>query len=611
MPTTFNPDGSVNYIAPQVSGYFAPDLFNFGAPNAPSNQGPQRRPKMQQRVVETLPGIGSIVQWRIMVDDMRGGTNMSEGSFDETFDRDAGHPLAVLDGRFYRTLCLPFKKVTNQPAGGISTGRGNHSAFSLNRLWIGRGNAANASLFRETSATDSTLTAVTFTPSGIISCLATIVIGGATAAERLAVGFQSGGGIKLVDNVNGNVTDTMNAATTPAWGIIQGFDFETDKNTILIYMNGTISYLYSTSAAGAAPTSALTNVPDGGFALGLLKLNNAPIRAAWVWPFQSTSAGMYGSSSMTRGRVVTTNLAGFEPQDIDMGLPKGVRCAALVGSYGIVASDGERVMYYDGRTRPRDLRWLVGRFPASSVTTITVNGLFVNDSEIWVNAYGSSGFYSGAFWDVYDLQTDAWHRTATSTFIVDDTDMPVNTQPFSPNTRKMFFGVLGSGHELYVAPYGQNPYWQWRHTSDGVGSAKTFESFGYILLPAWELPGLEGAPKTVSRVTFLGDLGMSTENAAVSYYFFPPGVANDAGNVPISFANVPFAAFGGQLNAARDRSQAVDWGNNDPFYKLHMAITVGQDSTNNDTTPNALPFMVEGYAFVSNLTPPPSWVTDF
>ena len=585
-------DSQGNYVPPAVSGYFPSDLFNASAPLS-VNSGQSVQPRFSARVVERLPQ-GDVVFWQATIEDLRGGLNLTNGRFDEDFDRvESGDA----DARFYRTLILPqlTTNATSPDPGG--TARGMHSVNFNNKLYIGIGSTANLALFSETSSSDPTIGAVTYSPSSGITALATVAAGGANAALRLAVGRNDAADpVQLLTTAH--ATTSMHANTGRCWGIIQTF---INNNTILIYSQGAIRYLDSTTSDVATqPTVGLSNVPNGGYALGMVKLAGAPIRPYWVWPLNENTSGMLVPGSETPGRLVSTNQEGTDYQYIPMGL-KYVFSACIVNGTALVATDKERIVYYDGKTTARDLGWVSARTPNSD-RIYECRGLVANGPEIWcrVNhkAAPSGTGNTNAWWEVYNLETGAWHQVSASATMSSTgsySTLPAGALPLSETTGFIHDYSDGSWRRLFVPLYGYNPYNTYRQTSDAQsGSGNEYEQNARITLPKLEFPGLEGWPKYVTRIIFHGDVESGGSDSVAA------SVQWSAGNMDATF-NTGF----------ENRAQLMNvLDNNDLFYRLQPVCNLTRTTASTRFTPNALPVTFEGYAFVGNAEPPYSWVED-
>ena len=582
------------YTPPAVSGFFPTDLYEFGKPfsGAGAEAG---KPEFTARVVDRTPD-GDIVFWRAILRSAHGGLNRTIGDFERDFDRSSS---STLDTRWYRSLILPqltTNTATPDPGGTLV---GMHSVNVMDRLWWGIGSSANAALFVETSATDPTPSAITYTPTGSICSLSAVKSGSATVARMLAVGRTGSNAAQLISDVTGTVNTTMHTDTCRCWGIIQTC---INNNQLLIYSNGAIRYLDSTVAATTQPTLGLSDVPDGGYALGMAKLSGAPIRPYWWWPYEDNDNGNLLSSAEKPGRVVSTNQEGTDYQEIPLGL-KYIFSSCVVNNSAIAASDKERVVIYDGRAAPRDVPWIIDR-EADSDRVYECRGLFANGPELWirVNHKAASGATSGTntniFWEVYNIETNAIHRVS-GTYTAGSTgsygNLPGGSMPFSQTTGFAQTYEDGSWRRIFVPVFGYNPYTLYRQTGSAAsGTGNEYESTGTWTSPEWELPGLEGWPKYVSRIMFLGDVDSG-------------GTASTAAVVNITAGNMTAQYDIGHSG----RAQLADLTDNaEMFYKLQVEIQLTRTTASTRFTPNGLPVVIEGYAFIKNNQPPYGFYED-
>lgn len=592
-----NADYSHIFTPDAVSDFAPNDLYNFGVSSAPPAQA-ETRPRFYKQAVAQLPD-GIVWKWTLLIEDVRGGLNRTvgyyggesqyrrEGDWDRISQADA-------DGRFYRTLILPqltTVAATPDPGGTL---KGLHSCNIFGTLVLGVGSTADKALFTETSSTDPTIISKTYTPASAITGLASIVAGGATNAARLAI-MHSGSVAQLMASDYTTVTG-MHADTNPCWGMIQTPLYYTSTagnavtNPILIYSKGAIRILDSVATVSDAPQVGLSNVPNGGFALGMAKLAGAPIRPYWVWPYANTTGSMLANGSETPGHVVSTNQEGTDYQEIPMGI-KYIYSAVIVNNNAIVATDKERIMYYDGKSASRDLQWTTDRV-ANSDRVFECRGLMVNNNEVWARVgYKASPNGTGntqTWWEVYNLESNAWYQTsATGTMTSTGTYglLPSGTLPLSDTTGFAHVYEDGSWRRMFVPTYGKNPFTLYRNTSGSQATTgNEYEASATYTSPYWELPGLEGWPKIVSRITFLGDVdagGQDTTDASVTV---------TAGNLTGLFKpGLPH------------RSQLMeDVANLDMFYQLQVSITLTRNSGSTRRTPNGIPIIVEGYCYQKN-----------
>ena len=594
MPVTRpGPESTARYTPPKVSGYFPSDLYNFGAPPTPQQQN-KARPNFQARVVQTTPE-GQVVQWRAMITDVRGGLNTTVGDYESDFDRASS---STADSRFYRSLILPqltTSAATPDPGGTLV---GIHSANFNSLLHVGMGSTTDSSLFAETSATNPAMAAVTYTPTDPITSLSVVSAGGTAAALRLAVGLRvTTNPVDLLDT--SYAATAMHADTGGCWGIIQTF---INNNTLLIYSQTAIRTLDSTIDVTTAPTVTLSSVPAGGCALGLVKLAGAPIRAAWLWPLDSVANGALLSTAEKPMRVVTTNQEGTDYHEEPVGL-KYVFAACIINKSMTAQTDKERITLYDGRGSARDIGWIADREPNSD-RVYECRGLAANGNELWIrvnhkaSAAATANTNTNAWWEVYNLETNSFH-TASGTLNLTSTGsfglLPGGPLPLSESTGFLQDYVEGQWRRVFVPVYGYNPYTLYRQTSGADSdTGNEYEASATWSSPEWELPGLEGWPKIVNRILFLGDVDAG-------------GTAATAASVQVSAGNQT-ATFGTGLSG---RAQIVDVEDNgDMFYRLQVDVTLARTTGSTRFTPNALPLVVEGYAFIGNPMPPAEFMWD-
>ena len=583
---------SRTYTPPAVSGYFPSDLFNAGAQPSAYAQG-QVKPRFNARVVDKLPE-GNIIQWQVLYEDMRGGLNMTVGRFDEDFDRIASGDG---DGRFFKTLVLPqliTNATTTDPTGNLVGLHGYN--LPNDRLYLGIGSGSGTSLFVETSVTDPTVVVTDYNAGSSITHITGIVAGGATNAVRLLISrITDPPQLVTVSSVTSTVVTTGHASLDNSFGAIQTF---INDDTILFYANNGIWTLDKTQAISTAPTAALSNVPNGGTALGLCKLAGTPMRAYWLWPYDNNASGALLLGSERPMRVVSTNLEGTDYQELPLGL-RYVFAAVIVNGSMIVATDKERVVLYDGRSSVRDLRWVSDRTP-NSLKVFECRGLGRNGNEVWVRVnHKASAAGSGsttAWWEVYNVETNAWHQVSAShTYGSTGTygSLPSGAGlPISDSTGFIHDYSDGSWRRMFVPLNGYNPFKLYRNTVGSGSTGNEYEATATGSLTECEFPGLEGAAKIVTRITMLGDVDAG-------------GTAATAGYVTWAMGNMS-VTFGTGLT---NRPQVVDITDNaDVFYRGQPTYTLGRTTASTRYTPNGLPVMFEGYAFVPNMEPPFGWL---
>ena len=559
-------------------------------PNASQGGGPRYRVWQAGR---------NVLGWEVEVWDMRGGLNATIGDIDTDWDRLSN---STLDSRFYRHLLLPSlvtAATSPDPTGSLA---GLHHANIFGTMAIAAGAGADVSLMVETSATDPTVLARTYTPGSAITGLWPIIIGGITTALRLAVG-RAGGATQILSDLGSTptVAATMNAATQVTWGMIQT---PLNTMTILIYYDNVIATLNAGSATGDAPTTVLSGIPGGGFALGLLRLGGGALRAYWAIPLQDSTTGILVFGSEAKFKVMSTNLEGVDPQDLDFGL-KGLSFAALVPERNaIIASDGERTIFHNG-SQKLDTYQFSDRV-ADTDYEYRGRGFGISGSDVYskVNRRAATGL-SGATeeWaEFFDFDSWTWHRASATTTLSSTGSygiLPSGSFPFSNQNNFLHNYSDGSWRRMWANPAAYNPFNIARKTGSGSGASQEFASSGVATSPVYHLRGLEGLPKVVSEIVFLGQLDEGGTDATALVE-----VASQAGTA-MSFTAPISATF--RQRDRWDKHYAYFPDNRAAIDRLQYRVTLTRGSDTRKT-PNGLPFLVRGYAYTDRIVRSPTEV---
>ena len=297
------------------------------------------------------------------------------------------------------------------------------------------------------------------------------------------------------------------------------------------------------------------------------------------------------------GRIVSTLLEGSDPQELVLPL-KRIFFAAIVRD-GIVASDKERIVFHNGRSI-RDLRWIKDRV-ANSDRLFECRGFWVNGPELYVEVNhraSASGTGSTNRWiEAYNFETDSWHQVSGTTTLSSTGAFGVaagGSFPFSHETNFLHIYSDGSWRRMFAPPNGYNPFSQYRQTSGAqTGTGNEFEATGTYTSTAWELTGLEGWPKTISRIIFLGDVDAGGTAATAATVRVRAGDPTAITNGTAASAN-----FVTGLPTAQGGAQITDFPDNqDLFYRLQVEIRLARTTASTRFTPNGLPVIIEGFAF--------------
>lgn len=573
---------------------FSGDAFDFllaGSPYLTSRQAPGQNLFRSYQV----PGL-PVVRWEMYFRDFSGGLDLEQT---EISDGPIPNKLAVseLDARYSRTLCLLPLTATDGAAGKLM---GNDNILSAVLIQgetasvIAGGDAtANQSLFTLGAA----VTAQTYSPGSAILSLAGVRI--ATVVERLLVG-RSAAAAQILSGIDGTpATDgTMHANTASCFGaIVSPFNSTTPgASTILLYSNDGIWTLSSTAAIGDAPTQVLSNIPGGGYALGIATLGNSPVRAYWVWP--QTDQGDVSSLGTRLNAIYSTNLEGADPQALEIGLPFVLH--ALRWREGIVATDGFSVIWHNGQKV--NLNWSRERDHGDNlieIQALAVKGprLFVNVAEL-VSLLNN--VITNSWWEEYIPEENAWYRASTSeTANADRRSTALNTGvtaiasgiDVARTTLLYWYGHTDGGVGAPVAKWYSlplvegNPFY--RQTS-GEMSTADFATTGFADTPVYHF--FEGFPKVVSDIWFGGRLIGEDSQVRVD-------IASQSAS-EMAFSGNQYANFKEDDHWTKHR-----WSNSSPelLDRLQFRFTITQGTSGTgvtQTTPNALPLLIRGYIFL-------------
>jgi hypothetical protein len=565
-PQKYNPGAlNIDLFAPHQSFYQSPD-----------------NPRYHYRVQST--GERSKYKGELIIYDFRGGTGLEYGDFNRDFDR-FQFESDGLDTRFSRMLLLPLKitSATSPDPSGTSVGMSHERIFG--RLMIGVAAGNGASLFRETSTTDPTIEATAYNAGSAITALDGIVSGGATAARQLLIS-RAGGVAQLISDVDGTVATSGHADLNPCWGACQTF---LNSDTILFYADNGIYALDKTQAISTAPTLTMSNLPDGGYWLDNepFRVGNSPYRCYLALPKQDTSGGMVPLGTTGDFEIVSINQEGFDPVPVNFPqLPKITYAVRF--RTGIVATDNYDISYYDGQqyihTSPFAQKDIGGGAAPNLIT-----GLWVIGEDLYARIQFSTTVYFTMMWDV---DTNAWHFVSTDITSGSPEYPRSRGLPWSFNSgityRYMHVYENGSWRRQQWTTLEQNPYFLQEGGNDS-GVSFEFHTDGNIRSTAWDLPGLEGKPKAITAITFMGNLydGDAVNNTTVAEVGVTVGGRSATFKKPAS-------------NQWKDISQRVEFAPTEVFDKLRLDldITQGSGGTNPDNyTPNALPIKIEFIAW--------------
>lgn len=432
---------------------------------------------------------------------------------------------------------------TTQATSPTPTGNivGLHGAYVFDTAFFAAGGGANVALYKETSTTDATPAAITYSPAAEICSLSVTL---ASGAARLAVGHV-GAAVKLMSDASGTVASTMHTSTNSCWGIIMSGLNATTPGTpvLLMYCGTTIGTKASDADMTTAITTTQTGLNAGGFAIGAIKAAGRAQRAYWAMPKVTNTAGAlkYGAEALMV--VWSTDMAGGDliPHKLNY-LPDGIK-GAIPYRDGFVAWDDTHIIYWDG-----DDEYDLGIFRARTGTRTTTNTINPDYRQriraaraegpalyvLWQTFYQPTGTAGQVFVEFYNFESGTWHnkeRVDTLTSTAASVSIALcgsGGMPFSLNTRAAYVRNHADGRWRYcfIPRAAESMLWQ---NSQGSGTSSNFPYTSYSnsnmlgcrwwldAEPPGALPGhstIKRAPKVITDVEFGGDLDYG-ENATL------------------------------------------------------------------------------------------------
>lgn len=575
--------------------------YDFLQGGSPFFQATRPAPGRNSFRVYSIPGLNEVLRYEIYVEDLSGGLDLIQTRIDGGY---VSNKLAdsTLDSRHRRSLILP-SLITSQ-TGTTPTGmEGVFSANFADLLAIGIGSGANVSLLRRTSNVNGALTALTFTPNGIITGLVRIHIAGGATDEQLAV-LTASGAAEVLSDLAATPTSTgdMHASSADCWWM-----FESPLNaatpgagTLIFQANNDIWTLSTAAAVGDAPTSVQTNIRDGGYGIGIIEIPGSPPRFYFVQPRTDETASMLREVGVV-GDIFSVNFDGDDIQPLKISLPF-MKYAAKWGN-GIVYTDQKTVMYHNGAEQnlgwPRERVIPTDRQPRIKGFIILDENLFIVVEDVDAASVAALSYWV----EQYIPEEQAWYqvtldKTPTTSANLEATSgsFPVwqntaATNFYRDNFVYLFEDTNNTFDRFSFTPPAWNPYYIARVTDVTEGNAgfkQEFASPGTARLPIYLF--FPGFPKCVTDITWTGEFRGDHSQVEIE-------VAEQADS-SMSFTGNQSAIF-----KEDDRWDRHFWKNPAPttFDKLQLQVTLTQGTSGTgvaQTTPNALPFMVGGYIFL-------------
>ncbi len=507
------------------------------------------------------------------------------------------------------------------------------SLYIYNTLVIGTSATANLSLYKE-NATSAGLQAVTFTPGGTIVSLSALQFD--SAAPKLTIGMINTNGLTMASDFS--TTVTMNASTTLWGGIVSPLGATSGTN--LLYLStgassndAAITTIPVSSAANAVSIDTGTRFNSGGYAVGIANVavtpGNLVPRAVWVVPDSPQPAGgMFSFLSaplLPQASIIHTNLYGTDPQYFPTSLETVVWCIVHEGI--LYYTDGTRIMKNDGTET--DLGWVHEREPDSDYRYFC-GGIGVANGQLVVLSIRlniqntTAANYSMQFekLDSSDKTKSRWYAISKAQAplqVVSTTNIgpggidrqvhcyPIGGLPFSRKSNMMYMLPLtdiGSGARDYyqfIPPAGYSHFWNFRFTTGSTHAGIKMEASGTFDSPELAFPfPLKGLPTVIIGMGIFGDLyaggtGGSSVLSSVKLEQFTQGISGKLTYSSTSRVSHTVGYRDGLRYEQRWKKFIDEDGNInapvDPFNLFKYRMTITQDDSRTDWTPNALPIV--------------------
>ena len=578
-----------------------------------------------------VPGTQNRVKWwEITQRDWSGGDAKFTGPWGQ-FNNRVGYSEGI-DATHPGYLMLS-QQLSENETGGDPTGDliGIHSVNAFSNVFYAIGSGNDVALFKETSATDQALAAITGVgtagrPASSFTGAWLATMGAAAIDRRVVLGRKSAAAI-IMGDANGTIDITMHTDTNTLWGFLETslpFGTSTGGRKILLQINNGMYTLSTSETATNAPVVVPNiTINAGGYGGWEMKLGGAPSRAFFVHPVEDTPAGMLLFGTEIKGQLWSYQLDGLDPQPMIFNeMPNGHYQVAPgispVFGPGFAAMDGERAVFHNGADEV-NLRLFTENFTQLS------SGNPVVDSDYYFRCRGF--VWQGP--DLYALVNIIYRPGTGSPFLtyfkLDWQTLlwtSVGVPILAGATANAVSCVLASGshslsfnskitrtrdntewNSLFLVPAGENPYFLYRQSSGAAAtSGKVFEGSGQLQSPLWELPdGLSSYPNIIESIAVHGDITAGTSPSvevttgkmtAMNAYR-----AIDTGGINPSIASVIFndstvhETGYSQLNYKRFAN------NTELFYLFVTQIKLGRGS-NTRSTPMVSSIVYRGLTFL-------------
>lgn len=573
-----------------------------------------------------IPGTKA-VESTIVLNDFSGGGGVLQGSY------------ATYPNRYWQALgvdatnpgyLIAAQQVSSTDPVSSSTSCGFHGLNIFSRMiFTGCGSVNDQALFKETSATDPTPTAITGAgtagrPGAAITGLWPLIIGGATSATQLCIGRIGAVPFLATDATGAPNGAALDNLWNPTWWVCQ----TSLPGNPIIHQSGNSIYNNGTAASAVnftpvAATGLSGNIRQGGYLIGEHQLENSPPRVYFVHPTQDQTAGMLVLTSEKLGYVEYVNLEGTDLGRLNFNIfPNGIYGAVWVNG-GIAAHDGKRVAWNNG-TKEINLRLfeqMAITAPINSDDKQFLRGFAVKSNDLYalVMTVNTTTTTQSAAWWRYSWDNGTWNRISATFGPASQASVSIympgwGGYPVSFNTGYSQAGSFGTVTQAlwrqFMVTSDENPYLLYRTVRGSFNQANTFAagttSTG-LVSPIWTLDGLEGHPSVVEEIIFGGDTWATSGTPAV----YVAVRSQRSGGATVDFEDTLLPANIAAVDATFSYTDQV-WQTRKSFptntsyfynFQVQIAPIVSAGSHN---TPNCLPVYLRLITFLDDVVHSPA-----
>ena len=493
------------YVPPTTG--FIPDLASLANPSLPAPSVRGIGPHRVRGPVPISKDHPNLYLCRVEWYDARGGP------------RQIGYPnehAAVASGTLVGDdqgiLRLPFLTTAATSPDPAASGYRISSTNALGVMVAGfASDIASPLLFRETSATDPTIIAVT----GYVATGANM---GILHLGQIHVNGTPYLGIGLSGNAANNtlqvISDYANPPTSSSApvGIQPTYWFyqtPIDGDAIIAQVGSTlVSFRTDVAAGSTVIVTRRTGLITGGYGVGLVNIDGVP-GVAWVAPTRATTL-IYNAQAATQGRVLMADLRGFNIREVKFPLKWVTFATEFYG--GIFACDQEHHYYWPaGAARP---------IPVDSASDYAANSnkvrkcrghwrkggkmRFEINETITASGTGATTRYRME----YDPTLNTVKQISASTTLSTTGELSIGG-PLLPSSEQNDFEHVyadGSWYRQYSPPDNVLGYASRKTSGAAATTGQAYEASGSLTTMAVVIPGFEEARFNPWRAVFGGDV---------------------------------------------------------------------------------------------------------